>query len=165
MIYAVPQTDQTSEPAMAALVARLRLTAPKPDAIAATGSPNISDATIALHLTKAIGEITSALGDTATPPLLQWDGALDGVCIDLATVRIFNTRGRNRQAGADASLDAVGDDARAYLARCRPGSPTGKSENPFFIDSGSNVARDAPSIKSSGRSDDFIKLREGRPYR
>jgi hypothetical protein len=160
LLYDVPQTDQVTEPAMAALVARLRATSPKPEAIAPP------DATIALHLTKAIGAITSAMGDRITPPILKWDGALDGVCIDLASRRVYNTRGRNRQAGADTSIDAVADDADAYLARLRPGGDiNGKTENPTVVDSGNGVPRDAPYIMGSPTADGWIQRRAGRDAR
>lgn len=161
MLYAVPQTDSPGEAAMAALVARLRATSPKPDALAL-----VSDTTIALHLTKAIGAITSALGDRLGDGvgLIQWDGALDGVCIDLANRRVYNTRGRNRQAGADSSIDAVADDAEAYLARLRPGGDAnGKTETPIYVAGAADIG-DRARFTTSPRADSWVhrqRLRRG----
>ena len=165
MIYVVPQTDSTSEPAMAALVARLRAACPKPESIPLETAKPGTDASLALKISEIVDDIGSALGDRATPPLVQWDGALDGKCRAIAYRDWMNERGRNRQAGADDSIDAVADQARAYLQRLRPGLPDGKSENPFFVDSGGNAPRDAPGIKSSRDADDFIGLRSGRRTR
>jgi hypothetical protein len=153
MMYDVPQTDSTSEAAMAALVARFRLSAPKPEAV----TPAVQDATLALHLSRAVDKIGSALGDRVTLPLLRWDGALDEVCVMLAALRVYNTRGRNRQAGADGSLDHVDDQEREYLARLRPGGDLGKSENPRFVDSGNGSPRDAVLVVSDARSDDWTR--------
>lgn len=153
MLYAVPQTDQVSEPAMAALVARLRVKAPKPEALA-----NYPDTSIALHLVEAIGDITSALGDRLGPgvSLLQWDGALDGKCIAIATRAVYNSRGRNRQAGADDGIDQVADQALAYLARCRPGGDTnGKTESPIYV-AGTAEIGDRGLFRSSPRSDSWV---------
>jgi len=166
-LYDVPQTDQLSEPAMAALVARLRASCPKPETIPLETAKPGTDASLALQLYESIGEIASALGDPATPPLVAWDGKLDGVCRRLAYRDWMNTRGRNRDAGADTSIDASADDARAYLARLRPSAEggDGKSENPRYIDSGANTPRDAPYVGSSTRSDDFIGRRGSRVER
>jgi hypothetical protein len=164
VLYDVPQTDSPSEGAMAALVARLRATSPKPEALASTAPVNISDATIALHLMKAIGEITSALGDRLADgaTILKWDGALDGVCIDLTSRRLYNTRGRNRQAGADSSIDAVADEARAYLDRLRPGGDVnGKTETPTFIASSSEIG-DRARFKSAPRADSWVEAQRHR---
>jgi hypothetical protein len=160
MRYAVPQTDDPSEAAMAALVARLRETAPKPEALSSSPPVNLSDTTIARSLVKAIGEITSALGDRLGDGavLTQWDGALDGVCIDLATIRIYNLRGRNRgaKAGADSSLDAIVERADAYLARLRPsGDKDGKTETPNFTASVADVG-DRGRFRSSPRADSWV---------
>ena len=161
-LYDVPQTDTTSEPAMAALVARLRASCPKPETIPLESAKPGTDASLALKLAEIIGDIASALGDRATPPLLQWDAALDGKCRSITYRDWMNERGRNRQAGADDSIDAVADQARAYLQRLRPGLPDGKSENPWYVDSGGNAPRDAPGIKRSPEADAFIRLRSGR---
>jgi hypothetical protein len=156
-LYDVPQTDSTSEAAMAALVARLRASCPKPETIPLESAKPGTDAALALILFRVIGQVTSALGDRATPPLLAWDGMLDGTALTLAYVKWMNLRGRNRDAGADSSLDAEADEARAYLARLRPSSDgMGKSENPRFVDSGGNAPRDAPYVGSSTRADDWI---------
>jgi hypothetical protein len=165
-LYLVPQTDTTSEPAMADLVARLRASCPKPETIPLESAKPGTDASLALKLSEIIGDIASALGDRATPPLLQWDAALDGKCRSITYRDWMNERGRNRQAGADDSIDAVADAARAYLQRLAPsGDGKGKTENPRFVDSGGNAPRDAPGVKSSPRSDDFIGLRSGRLQR
>ncbi|HVE13966.1 MAG TPA: hypothetical protein VNI01_11265 [Elusimicrobiota bacterium] len=146
---------------MASFVARLRASAPKPEAITAGSA---ADATLAVLAAEWIALVGSALGDRATLPLLKWDAALDGAARRFVR-DWYNARGRNRQAGADDSIDAIGDAALAYLARLRPGGAEGKTENPRFVDSGGNIPRDAPGIKSSPRADDFIGLRSGRLYR
>ena len=149
MLYDVPQTDSTSEAAMAALVARVRTAAPKPEAF-----PAEEDAGIALHAAHWVARIGSALGDRATLPLLQWDPSLDGVCIALTSRSFLNSRGRNRQAGADDGIDANAIEALAYLARCKPGVPEGKRENPRYIDSaGNSIVVDRVRIISSGTAD------------
>jgi len=135
-LYDVPQSDSTVEPAMAALVARLRTSAPKPEAITAGAA---TDATLALLLGRWVDRIGASLGDRATLPLVQWDSSLDGACIALATRDWYATRGHQRQAGGDASIDAVADEALAYLGRLR--SPN-RQEQPRYVDSGSNDPQD-----------------------
>jgi hypothetical protein len=162
-LYDVPQTDDASEAAMAALIARLRAAAPKPETIPSGAAV---DASLALKLAEIIGDVASALGDRATPPLLQWDAALDGKCRAIAYRDWLDTRGRQRQAGVDDSIDKVADDARAYLARLRPSKDgDGKTENPRFVDSAGNVPRDAPYVGSSSRSDAWIERRGSRADR
>jgi hypothetical protein len=152
VLYDVPQTNDASDATMAALIARLRASAPKPEAIAAG-----DNATLAILLFKWVGRIGSALGQRATLPLLQWDGALDGACIDLATRDYYNKRGRERGKGADTSIDAVADDALAYLARLAPaGDAKGKTENPQYVDSGGNEPLDRARFNRARRSDDWI---------
>lgn len=162
-LYEVPQTDATSEAAMAAFVVRLRASLPKPEAIP-TGAT--VDTQLALDAAEQIAAVSSALGDRATLPILRWDAALDGAARRLTARQWFNTRGRDRQAGADKSIDQQAQEALDYLARLRPsGDANGKSENPRFIDSGGNVPLDAPGIKSSATSDDWIARRSGRATR
>lgn len=139
---------------MASFVARLRTSLPKPEALA-----DVPDATIAIHATEWIDKVSSALGDKATLPLIQWDASLDGTARALAARAVYNSRGRNRQAGADSGIDKMADDAEAYLSRCKPGAPLGKSENPRFVDSRGNRVIDAPRVISSARSDDFARRR------
>jgi hypothetical protein len=153
-LYDVPQTSDASDAAMAALIARLRASAPKPEAITAGAS---TDATLAVLLFKWVGRVGSALGQRATLPILQWDGALDGACIDLAARDYYNKRGRERGKGADTSIDAVADDALAYLARLAPaGDADGKTENPQYVDSGDNEPLDRARFNYSTRSDGWI---------
>lgn len=161
-LYDVPQTDTMSEPAMAAFVARLRATAPKPEAIP-TGAG--VDAQLALFAAGWIALVGSALGDRATLPILRWDAGLDWNARRFVA-EWFNARGRDRQAGADKSIDALSKSAEEYLARLRPsGDASGKTENPRFVDSGGNTPRDAPGIKSSTTSDEWIARRAGRATR
>lgn len=143
MMYLVPQTDSVSEPAMAALVARFRLRAPKPEALAA---PVVADAMIALHLAEWSDRIGAALGDRAVLPLLRWDATLDGACITLAAWGVYDTRGRNRQAGADASIDAVGKRQDAFLAQLMSAD---RQQQPRYEDSGGNHPQDAPMVASA----------------
>ncbi len=155
MLYPVPQTDSVTEGAMAALVARLRLTSPKPEALAA-----VPDATVALHLARWTGTLSSALGDTVTRPLLYWGAELDGACIMLAAGSLYAARGFSRQAGADNSIPDAADAAAQYLARLRPSADgKGKSENPEYVDSGGNVPQDAPVITSASTADSYIDRR------
>jgi hypothetical protein len=135
-LYDVPQTDSTTEPAMAALVARLRASAPKPEAITPGAA---TDATLALLLARWVDRVGASLGDRATLPLVQWDSSLDGACIALASRDWYNTRGRNRQAGADEGIDSTADEALAYLSRLRSGD---RAEQPRYVDSLSNDPQD-----------------------
>ncbi len=154
MLYDVPQTDSTSEAAMAALVLRLRASQAKPDAITAGAA---TDGALALLLCEWIGKINSALHDgKGDDPIIVWDGALDGVCRKLAARDWYNLRGRNRQAGADEGIDQVAEAAEAYLARCRPGGDgNGKTEQPFFQTT-TGAVKDGGIFKSSPRSDSWI---------
>lgn len=165
MLYAVPQTDSTTEPAMAALVARLRAAQPKPATIPTEVSTPGTDAALALQLSEVVDRIGSALGDRAVLPLMRWDGALDGVCRKIAYRDWINTRGRERGKGGDLSIDTVADAAEAYLARCRPGGDeNGKTENPRFDDAQSNIPQDAGLFRSARRSDGWVQAQrhEGR---
>ncbi len=156
-LYDVPQNP--TDAAMVALVARFREMSPKPAALA---DPIVTDATIARHLWKWIGRIGSALGDRAVLPLKRWDGALDGACIDLAARSVYNTRGRNRQAGADVEIDNVSADALAYLARLAPGGDeNGKTENPLFDDAQSNIPEDRGLFRRGERSDSWVAQERG----
>lgn len=98
--------------------------------------------------------VQSALGDRVTPPLLQWDAALEGTAIALAHYQIIVfVRGTNKLTGADAAIVQRNKMAEEYLARLRPGtSAPGKSENPRFTDSGSNKPRDSIKIVSERNS-------------
>lgn len=161
-LYDVPQTDQMSEAAMAALVARLRVKSTKPEAL----TP-ISDAAMALHVVEAIGDITSALGDRLGPDvtILKWDSALDGKCIALAMRNAYFARGLNRQAGADNTIEAMGKKAEDYLARLRPGGDVnGKTETPRFVASTGEVG-DRGRFNHSPRSDSWVTAqRQARGY-
>lgn len=150
-LYDVPQTDDPTETAMAALIARFRLRAPKPEALA---SPAVSDATIALHLAQWVAEIGSALGDRAVLPLLKWDASLDAGCISLAALGVYDTRGRNRQAGADASIDAVAERQKAMLDQLMSAD---RQRQPRYVDSGGNFAHDAPQVSSQSSSEAWTR--------
>ena len=158
-LYTVPQTADVTDPVMASAVARFKLRSPKPEAITGLGSAAapMPDATIGIHLLEAYAHVNSAMGDWMIPGayLLQIDASLDGAALQLAAASLFTNRGLNRQAGADNTLDLAFDRAMAYL-----GSLTSPSRTrvPQYIDSsGSNTAANAPTIRSSHRSDDFVR--------
>jgi len=131
---------------------RFRAMCPKPEAFA-----SIDDATIDLFAEQHADELMSALGDRATLPILQWDAGCDGAVRALMARSLMGNRGYNRQAGADEEIVKLAERADAFLARCRPsGDENGKTENPRFVDSHSNIPLDAPSVQSNERSDDFI---------
>lgn len=153
MMYDVPQTDSTSEAAMAALVARFKLAAPKPEAFASVSGSILTDATIALVLSQWVERIRDALGDRIEPQayLVQWSSSLDAACIRLASVSLYNARGRSKDK---SSLDAVSEEEQAHLDRvCR------KEAHPRFVTSTPGAIADAPYVASSGRSDDWITTR------
>lgn len=156
MLYDVPQTDQPTEPAMAAFIARLRASSPKPEALAASGT-NITDATVAMVAARWIARVSNALSDRATMPLLRWDPDLDGCAITCAVGQLYNVRGRNRQAGADDTITIEVNEARDYLKRLGPGDD-GNRASPQFIDSGNNRALDAPRLSTMPTSDAWTKL-------
>lgn len=169
LLYSVPQTDDATDSAMSLAVARFKASAPKPEAITGNGSGGIPDATIALHLAKAYGRVRSALGDRMSEgaSLLKIDAALDDCAMQITALSIYRLRGINRQAGADASIEAAGQEALDFLARCRPtGDANGKTENPVFVSDDGVTTADAPAFTSSlgspggsGRSDAFIDAR------
>jgi len=159
-LYAVPQN--AGDAAMTAAIARFRRRAPKPEAFAA-----IADETVALHLEEAYDGVGSALGDRARLPLLEIDARLDGAASRIAARTLMGDRGYDRAAGADSEIVKQAEAAEAFLARCRPsGDANGKTENPRYVDSGSNIPLDAPTITSSlggpggaARSDAWIETR------
>lgn len=161
-LYRVPQSADVTDPTVAAAVAFFRKRAPKPEAFAA-----IPDAAVAIFLEEGFGEVDSALGDRATTPLLQVDAKLWACGMKIASVGLMEERGYNRQAGADATILRQDEEARAFLARCKPsGDANGKTENPRFIDSAGNQPLDAPTFTSalgqpggSARSDAWIGAR------
>ncbi|HSN15386.1 MAG TPA: hypothetical protein VLT61_12195 [Anaeromyxobacteraceae bacterium] len=138
---------------MALMVARLRASLPKPEALA-----SVSDATAAQHLADAIGLVTSALGDRIPPGsvVVQWDAALDRAARILAAVSLYNLRGRNRQAGADESIDREQERADAYLARLR--SPD-REEQPVFALSPGGSPADAPLVSSEPTAQHWTRSR------
>ena len=110
---------------------------------------DVDDAVIDYWCKRASDIVQSALGDRATPPLLQWDTALEGAAIALTHFEVLCVRGFNPSQGADMAAKLRAEKAEAYLARLRPGSAApGKSENPQFVDSGSNQPRDSIRIVS-----------------
>jgi hypothetical protein len=147
-LYLVPPT-----------VARFRAMAPKPEVFA-----GFSDEVIALFLERHADTLQSALGDRATLPIVQWDAACDGAVIAATARSVLNSRGRNRQAGVDDSIDADADEALAFFDRCRPGKggADGKRENPRFLDSKQNRPQDAVIVLSSATSDAWTKRRRRR---
>jgi hypothetical protein len=151
LLYDVPQTDQPTEPAMASMVARLRTTCPKPEALA-----GVVDATVAIHLAMWVKRVSNALSDRATLPLLQWDADLDGCAITLASRRIYNMRGRNRQAGADEGIDVEAEEAMAYLRSIGPGAE-GERVSPNYIDSNGNVPLDGPKLSTMPTADAWAR--------
>jgi hypothetical protein len=142
VLYDVPQTNDPTETAMASMIARLQASQPKPEALA-----GVSPTTCAQILADKIGEVCSALGDRVPigSVVVQWDSALDGACRMLASIALYDLRGRNRQAGADDSLDKVGERAAAYLARLR--SPD-REEQPMFLLTPGGDPADAPLLSS-----------------
>lgn len=160
MLYAVPQTDQASEGAMALMIARLSTTLPKPEALNIGGTGGISTATAAQHLADAIGVVISALGDRIPEGsvVVEWDAALDRAARVLAIVSLYNLRGRNRQAGADESIDVEQKRADAYLARLRSSD---REEQPVFSLSPGGAPADAPLLSSSRTADDWTRHRRG----
>ncbi len=159
LLYDVPQTDSTSEAAMAALVARLRASCPKRETIPLESAVAGTDASLALKLSEIIGDIVSALGDHLGPGvgLLQWDAALDGKCRTITYRDWMNSRGRVRDAAADTSIDIVADEARAYLTRLRPsGDVNGKTENPIYV-AGTSEIGDRARFKSSRKADGWVE--------
>lgn len=159
MMYDVPQTDSLGEPAMLAMVARVRGTAPKPEIFAhgqlTTGEV---DARLALLAAQWVARISSALGNRATLPLLRWDAGLDGVLVALVTHAWLNHRGRER-SGADKMIDAAAQEAQGYLARLRRGGDDSHTEHPVYEDSGGNFPVDAPLIRSCPTSDYYVRRR------
>lgn len=154
MLYQVPQTNDKDESAMAALIVRLRGSAPKPEMYPAGAG---TDATLAQLLADAVDEIGSALGQRATLPLLRWDGALDGKCRDLAAVRWLRLRGYKADAGGDKVIERIWQAAIDYLARLAPaGDADGKTENPRYEDSGGNVPQDRARFGRGARSDSWV---------
>jgi hypothetical protein len=115
---------------------------------------DVDDAVIDYWCEQASDVVQSALGDRATPPLLQWDTALEGAAVAIAHHEIILfVRGVNKLTGADAAIVTRRDKADAFLSRLRPGSAApGKSENPRFVDSGSNRPRDSLRIVSQSSS-------------
>ncbi len=107
---------------------------------------------------KASDDVETALGDRATPPLLQWNATLEGTAIALAHYEIILfVRGINPAQGADAAIVTRKKDADAFLERLR-----NKQENPRFVDSASNFARDAVKVLSQSNSTDALYRRGGR---
>lgn len=97
--------------------------------------------------------VQSAMGDRITPPLLQWDACLEGHAMMLAWRPIMGVRGYKKDQGRDSEIVELAKVADAYLSRLRPGmSAPGKSENPMFVDSGSNRPRDSIRIVSQTSS-------------
>lgn len=168
-LYAVPQSADTTDPTVAAAVARFKLRCPKPEAILGTGGPALlPDTTIALHLERAYDSVRSALGDRLTDgvTLLQVDASLDGAASEIASMTLYRARGFNRQQGGDSTIEAAGQEALAFLARCRPGGADGKTENPIIVTGDGVNYADTVGITSalgqpgaSGRCDAWIGAR------
>lgn len=138
--------------------ARFRSACSKPEAF-----EDISDDTVDLVCSQESDRVASALGDRATLPILQWDGALDGAAIARSARRLMAYRGYKKDAGADNEITGLARDADEFLARCRPGSQApGKSENPMFVDSASNFPRDAVRVLSQSTSTGALYRRNGR---
>jgi phage gp36-like protein len=109
---------------------------------------DVDEAVIDDWCERASDEVQSALGDRATPPLLQWDAVLEGAAIAIAHYEIILfIRGINKGQGADAAIVTRRDNASKYLDRLR-----NKQENPRFVDSGSNFPRDAVQVISQRNS-------------
>ncbi len=142
-LYSVPPT-----------AAQFRASCPKPEAF-----ESIDDAAIDLACDRWSDTLQSALGDRATLPILQWDGACHGAVLARVARSIMGNRGYNRQAGADDEIGAMADEAEAFFDRCRPGKggADGKRENPRFVDSKENRPQDAVIVSSSARSDDWAR--------
>lgn len=81
----------------------------------------------------ASATVQSAMGDRIQPPLLQIDECLEGHTVLLAWRPIMTARGYKKDAGRDATIDTMADQADKYLERLRT-----KSENPQFVDSSSS---------------------------
>lgn len=147
MLYAVPQTDDPNETAMASMIARLRAAQPKPETIPLETSKPGTNAALAIQLAESIGTVCSALGDRITEGsvVVQWDGALDGACRKIAYRAWMNSRGRERSQGADTSIDANAEEALAYLARLR--SPD-REEQPTYVLSPGGVDASSPLLRS-----------------
>jgi hypothetical protein len=73
-----------------------------------------------------------------------------------AVGQLFNIRGRNRQAGADSSIDFEVNEARDYLKRLGPGAE-GERASPRFVDSNGNVPLDAPQLSTMPTSDAWAR--------
>lgn len=148
-LYDVPQTDLRSEAAMASLIERLRASVAKPETIPAGAG---TDDAIALQLAAAVAEVSNALGDRATLPLLKWDAKLDSTARKIAYKEWLDTRGRQRDAGTPDIIDGAAQEAREYLA-CLASGNKRQSIVPRYVDSGANVPLDAPLVSSSGTAD------------
>ena len=119
---------------------------------------DVDDSVIDDWCERASDEVQSALGDRATPPLLQWDAVLEGTAIAIAHYEIILfVRGINKQQGADAAIVTRRDNASKYLDRLRE-----KEENPRFVDSASNFPRDAVRVLSQPNSMSALLMRGGR---
>jgi len=156
VLYDVPQTDDRSETAMASMIARLRASCPKPETIPTGTSVDVS---LALVLSEAIDTVSSALGDRATLPILQWDSRLDGCARKIAYRDWMDTRGRKREPNTPDPIDAQAMQAEEYLSRLRAGGELGKSENPRFVDSAANAPLDAVRVISQPTADAYIARR------
>ena len=114
---------------------------------------DVDDAVIDYWCAWASATLQSAMADRITPPLLQWDECLEGHAVMLAWRPMMTARGYRSDAGRDAQIDEMARQADAFMSRLRPGAQgPGKSENPMFVDSGSNRPRDAVIIVSQGNS-------------
>lgn len=114
---------------------------------------DVDDSVIDYWCERASDIVQSALGDRATPPLLQWDTALEGAAMAIAAREILIVRGFNKQNGADMVIMDRAKLADDFLSRLRPGTQApGKSENPMFVDSGNNKPRDSIKVVSETNS-------------
>lgn len=155
MLYAVPQTDAISEPAMASLVARFLLGCPKPEAF----TP-IAQATIALELSGAVDDLKAALHDRARGTVTQWDSACDKAVRQIAALGLMSSRGFNRGAGADAEIALQAKRAEAFIDAVSGRDGKGKRTQPSFVCDENFRAEDAPLIHSEERADRFTYDRD-----
>jgi hypothetical protein len=108
---------------------------------------HVDESLIDYYCEWASDTIQSAMGDRITQPLLEWDVCLEGHAVMLAWRPVMAMRGYKKDQGRDSEIVELAKVADAYLERLRT-----KSENPRFVDSGSNFPRDSIQVVSHANS-------------
>jgi hypothetical protein len=123
------------------------------------------DATILAVLGQCTDTLVSALGDRATPPILEWgaDGYSDNSCvvhiIALAARQLIGYRGYKKDSAADSEYIELAKRADDWLELVAT-----KRRHPTFKDSTQGYRPDTPRISYATRSDAWT-FRDRRYYR